>query len=199
LKDGESTIDLTFASEDMASRVIHCKIDPRLDHDSDHLPITVAFNWSWKPATLLRKRLWAKTNIPLLQQTVKNRLSLVPEATELNDKESVDEYVRYIVNALNAGIEASTPWSIKDFKEIGRIALRLKPGRLVNHDCNPNIKFQPVTHGIQFSALRDIGDGDETTAYYGDDYFGDCNCECLCATWERRHRNGWACHLSFKI
>jgi hypothetical protein len=74
----------------------------------------------------------------------------------------------------------------------------LGPGRLVSHDCNPNTKFQPVTHGMQFSALRDIGDGDEITAYYGDDCFGDCNCECLCATCERQYGNGWACNLSFK-
>jgi endonuclease/exonuclease/phosphatase family metal-dependent hydrolase len=43
-KDGESTLDLTFASEDLAPRIIHCKIDRSLDYDSDHLPITLAID-----------------------------------------------------------------------------------------------------------------------------------------------------------
>jgi ribonuclease HI len=110
-KDGESTIDLTFASEDIASRVIHCRIDTRLDHDSDHLPIATTIDWSWQPAPPSRKRLWAKTNVPLLQQTVKNRLPQVPKATELQDEESFDRYVSAIIGAIDAGIEASTPWS----------------------------------------------------------------------------------------
>ena len=54
---GETTIDLTFASEDVAANMIHCKIDRKLDYDSDHLPIAVAIDWSWKPAALMRKRL----------------------------------------------------------------------------------------------------------------------------------------------
>ncbi len=37
-KDGETTIDLTFATEEVASRVVQCRIDRQLDCDSDHLP-----------------------------------------------------------------------------------------------------------------------------------------------------------------
>jgi ribonuclease HI len=110
-KQGESTIDLTFASADLAARTIYCKVDTSLDHDSDHLPIAVAIDWSWRSATPSRKRLWAKTNLPLLRQIVKDRLPLVPDITDLKDKESIDEHVRSIINALNTGIDASTPWS----------------------------------------------------------------------------------------
>lgn len=35
----------------------------------------------------------------------------MPDASELRDKESIDECVRSIINALQAGIEVSTPWS----------------------------------------------------------------------------------------
>ena len=108
---GESTIDLTFASEDVASRTIYCKVDTSLDCDSDHLPIAVAIDWSWQPATPSRKRLWAKTNLSLLRQIVQDRLVRVPDATELQDKDHIDEFVRSIINALKAGIDASTPWS----------------------------------------------------------------------------------------
>ena len=110
-KEGESTIDLTFASGDVASHTIHCKVDTSLDHDSDHLPIAVVIDWSWQPATPSRKRLWAKTNLQLLQQTVKDRLPPVPDTTELHDKNRIDEYVQSIISALDAGIDVSTPWS----------------------------------------------------------------------------------------
>jgi hypothetical protein len=109
-KDGESTIDLTFASEDIAARTIHCKLDRDLDCDSDYLPIATAVGWDWKPAPILRKPQWTKTNIQLLQQTVKDQIHRIPSAA-LKDRDSIDEYVGSIITALQAGIDASTPWS----------------------------------------------------------------------------------------
>jgi hypothetical protein len=110
-KDGESTIDLTLASEDVAARVTQCKIDRRLDCDSDHLPVALAIDWNWQPAKSKRKRLWSKTNLPILRQVVQERLARTNEATELRDKESIEGFVCTLVQALDAGIEASTPWS----------------------------------------------------------------------------------------
>ena len=43
-KGGVSTIDLTFATPEIAARLIHCKIDKRLDYDSDHLPIKLTLD-----------------------------------------------------------------------------------------------------------------------------------------------------------
>jgi ribonuclease HI len=110
-KEGESTIDLTFASEDLASRTIYCKPDTELDCDSDHLPIAISIDWNWRPAPLRRKRLWTKTNTQLLRQIVKDRIHSIPSAIELKDRDSIDRYVGSIVNALQEGIDASTPWS----------------------------------------------------------------------------------------
>ena len=110
-KDGDSTIDLTFATEEIASRTIHCKVELNLDCDSDHLLIEIAIDWRWQHAAPSRKRLWAKTDVPLLQRTLQDRLPRVPDASELRDKESIDECVRSIINALQAEIEVSTPWS----------------------------------------------------------------------------------------
>ena len=110
-KDGESTIDLTFASEDIASRAIHCKVDARLDYDSDHLPIAIAIDWSWQPTTPSRRRLWAKTKLSVLRQAVEDGLPGVPDAMELRNNDSIDGCVHSIIVALNAGIDASTPWS----------------------------------------------------------------------------------------
>lgn len=108
--NGESTIDLTFASEDIAQRVVYCKIDDRVDCDSDHLPIGLAIDWSWQPATPAKKRLWSKTNETILQQTVHERLNNTV-AAEPKDEEAIDRLISDIVGALNAGIDASTPWA----------------------------------------------------------------------------------------
>lgn len=108
---GSSTIDLTFATEEVASRVTYCRVDPRLDSDSDHLPIEITVEWNWKPTPRLKKRMWSKTDVEKLRDVVESTLSQIPDNFDLKDKERIDEYVHAIVNALKKGIDASTPWS----------------------------------------------------------------------------------------
>jgi histone-lysine N-methyltransferase SUV420H len=69
----------------------------------------------------------------------------------------------------------------------------LGPARFANHDCNANARLSTVgAHGMQVVATKDIDVGDEITVSYGTDYFGDDNCECLCASCEKQDCNGWA-------
>ncbi|MBE7180554.1 MAG: SET domain-containing protein-lysine N-methyltransferase, partial [Terriglobus roseus] len=71
-------------------------------------------------------------------------------------------------------------------------SLFLGPARFANHDCNANARLSTTgSHGMQVVAVRDIELGEEITVTYGADYFGEDNCECLCATCERLRRNGW--------
>ena len=68
----------------------------------------------------------------------------------------------------------------------------LGPARFANHDCDANARL--VTRGsdgMEVVAARDIEVGDEITVTYGDNYFGEGNCECLCFTCEKEGRNGW--------
>lgn len=72
-------------------------------------------------------------------------------------------------------------------------SLFLGPARFANHDCNANARL--ATHGpdgMQVVAVRDILLGEEITVTYGDNYFGEDNCECLCLSCEKEARNGWA-------
>ena len=110
-KDGVSTIDLAFATEDFAPLVSKCKIDRALDCDSDHLPIAVVVEWGWKAATPTRKRVWSKTNAKVLRQVVTDRVPPDCDAVELRNEDDIDTLVSSIVNALDAGIDAPTPWS----------------------------------------------------------------------------------------
>jgi hypothetical protein len=109
-KDGETTIDLTFASENVASRTIYCKVDASLDCDSDHLPITIVIDWSWQPTTP------KETDVDQDKPTTtpansKRELPREPNITELRDPDSIDGYVQSIISAIETGIDASTPWS----------------------------------------------------------------------------------------
>ena len=72
-------------------------------------------------------------------------------------------------------------------------SLFLGPARFANHDCNANARL--VTKGQEgmiIVAERNIEIGEEITVNYGEHYFGEDNCECLCATCESRVRGGWA-------
>lgn len=72
-------------------------------------------------------------------------------------------------------------------------SLFLGPARFANHDCHANARL--ATHGpdgMQVVAVRDILLGEEITVTYGDNYFGEDNCECLCLSCEKEERNGWS-------
>jgi len=71
-------------------------------------------------------------------------------------------------------------------------SLFLGPARFANHDCDANARLTTRGfNGMTVVAARDIKVGEEVTVSYGDNYFGEDNCECLCATCERLQRNGW--------
>lgn len=72
-------------------------------------------------------------------------------------------------------------------------SLFLGPARFSNHDCDANARLVTQgSEGMQIVAVRNIQLGEEITVTYGDDYFGERNCECLCLTCEREGRNGWS-------
>lgn len=72
-------------------------------------------------------------------------------------------------------------------------SLFLGPARFANHDCDANARLSTKGYdGMQIVAVRNIDVGEEITVSYGEDYFGEDNEECLCATCERRVTNGWA-------
>lgn len=71
-------------------------------------------------------------------------------------------------------------------------SLFMGPARFANHDCNANATLMTTSQsGIEIVATRPIAAGEEITVVYGDSYFGEDNCECLCRTCEDLLRNGW--------
>ncbi|KAH7170069.1 hypothetical protein EDB81DRAFT_774369 [Dactylonectria macrodidyma] len=71
-------------------------------------------------------------------------------------------------------------------------SLFMGPARFANHDCDANAKLMTTSNaGIEIIATRNIEPGDEITVTYGESYFGEDNCECLCKTCEDGLRNAW--------
>ncbi|KKY23295.1 putative set domain protein [Diplodia seriata] len=71
-------------------------------------------------------------------------------------------------------------------------SLFLGPARFANHDCDPNARLTTAgPNGMAIVSKKDIDVGEEITVSYGEDYFGEDNCECLCVTCEKLARNGW--------
>ncbi|MCJ1229766.1 Histone-lysine N-methyltransferase set9 [Toensbergia leucococca] len=72
-------------------------------------------------------------------------------------------------------------------------SLFLGPARFANHDCEANARLVTRgSEGMQVVAVRDIEVNEEITVTYGDNYFGEGNCECLCNSCENKRMNGWA-------
>lgn len=89
-------------------------------------------------------------------------------------------------------LSSRTDFSIVLSSRRKRPSLFLGPARFANHDCDSNAKLMTTgPHGIHIVACKDIAVGEEITVVYGLDYFGEDNCECLCATCESHKRNGW--------
>ena len=71
-------------------------------------------------------------------------------------------------------------------------SLFLGPARFANHDCDANAKLESRGgEGMVVIAVRDIEEGDEINVNYGENYFGEDNCECLCSTCEKKGIGGW--------
>ncbi|KAH8671973.1 hypothetical protein BGZ60DRAFT_469407 [Tricladium varicosporioides] len=72
-------------------------------------------------------------------------------------------------------------------------SLFLGPARFANHDCGANAKLMTTGNaGMTIIAVQDIDVGEEITVSYGENYFGEDNCECLCRTCEENCQNGWS-------
>jgi hypothetical protein len=62
----------------------------------------------------------------------------------------------------------------------------LGPGRFINHDCEPNCQLIPKSGmSMTFRVVKPIKVGEELTTFYGGDYFGVGNRECMCASCEK--------------
>ncbi|KAI4766945.1 hypothetical protein E4T52_06950 [Aureobasidium sp. EXF-3400] len=133
--------------------------------------------------------------------TTTNRYTIITHeaATVARKPIQRNETIKYLTGVQVAMSEADEKMlGMNDFSVVmssrkKRPSLFLGPARFANHDCNANAKLITMGYnGMTIVSARDIDVGEEITVTYGEDYFGEDNCECLCATCERLQRNGWS-------
>jgi histone-lysine N-methyltransferase SUV420H len=133
--------------------------------------------------------------------TTTNRYTIITHEAATVARKPIrrNETIKYLTGVQVAMSEADEKFlGINDFSVVmssrkKRPSLFLGPARFANHDCNANAKLITMGHnGMTIVSARDIDVGEEITVTYGEDYFGEDNCECLCATCERLQRNGWS-------
>ncbi|PQE08856.1 reverse transcriptase protein [Rutstroemia sp. NJR-2017a BBW] len=132
-KNAQSCIDLCYGTQDLVDRVIVCKIDPSMDHNSDHLPITTTLDLRGIPRPEMNTRDWSRMDEKEFRTYLTREL---PKTRCPKTKTAVDRYVGEIVAVIQAAINHSTPlkrWSPRaragwsaECKEIQLEARRLK-------------------------------------------------------------------------
>ncbi|KAL8854978.1 MAG: hypothetical protein Q9221_000174 [Calogaya cf. arnoldii] len=132
-----------------------------------------------------------------------NRYTIITHEAAVTARREIKkgETVKYLVGNL----VAMTPEEEKDLDLTRRDfsivmssrkktpSMFLGPARFANHDCKANARLVTCgSEGMQIVAAREIGVGEEITVTYGDNYFGEGNCECLCLTCEKTGCGAWA-------
>lgn len=70
----------------------------------------------------------------------------------------------------------------------GKFQVFCGPARFVNHDCQNNVVLLREGFTIKFKVVKPIRADQEILTSYGANYFGEANCECMCATCEKAGR-----------
>lgn len=132
-----------------------------------------------------------------------NRYTIITHEAAVTARREIKkgETVKYLVGnlvAMTPDEEKDLGLTRRDFSIVMSSRKRtpsifLGPARFANHDCKANARL--VTsgpEGMQIVAARTIGIGEEITVTYGDNYFSEGNCECLCLTCEETGCGAWS-------
>ncbi|EED18994.1 reverse transcriptase, putative [Talaromyces stipitatus ATCC 10500] len=104
--NAKSTIDLVWASHNLANRVVSCDTKPEWWYGADHVPISTQFDLTAIRVPPLVRKQWNATDWDLFLKLM-DIYNWHPR--ELNDNEAINEAIRYLVEAINQAAEQATP------------------------------------------------------------------------------------------
>ncbi len=114
-RGSESTIDLIFATPEIVETVIQCRVRPKTQHGSDHLPIYTEFDLGIEQPPEVRRRAWKTADPEGIRRGAQALNSVLP-LSPLTHSEQVDEYVDKLYQGLREIVERAVPWA----KSIGK-------------------------------------------------------------------------------
>jgi hypothetical protein len=106
-KGSESTIDLVFIDLSLQNKVVECQVCQDLDHGSDHFPIATEIVLMPVEAPPHQQRSWKRMDLEVVEIEVQN-LHL---STQLESREAVDQYTKYLTSFTQELIEEAVPWT----------------------------------------------------------------------------------------
>lgn len=90
-------------------------------------------------------------------------------------------------------------FSVVNSSRLAKTCLLLGPARFVNHSCDANAKFLPISSRMTIVAIKDIPIGQQITVEYSKNYFGLENSECLCLECSPLEENAAMEQLKFRL
>ena len=109
-RGSESTIDLTYATEFIASMVLKCIVQHDLDQHSDHYPIATMIQLQVAKQETTKRRAWKKLDTSILMQSLRDSGVFNPDQ-DLRTNEDLDRKVAQIHTAYLQAIDKSVPWT----------------------------------------------------------------------------------------
>jgi hypothetical protein len=101
----QSCIDLYYATTNMVDRIITCGVDKEMDHNSDHLPITIRLDMIIQNQPPRKVRNWATMDEKKLRTTLEQEL---PKVRLPRSKPALDWYTKEVVDAIQTAIGQAT-------------------------------------------------------------------------------------------
>ncbi len=102
---GGTTIDLAFATETIANRLLECKIAPELDYSSDHQPVSVKFQAQVLEAQARPSRCWKNADLELASRLAAN----LDTSRIIRSKAELEAYARYLSGFLSEVMSTAVP------------------------------------------------------------------------------------------
>lgn len=104
--DGRSTIDLCWATLGIVDRIISSRVDRDLDHDSDHLPISILLDVRTISMEVKPKRQWKYLNT---EEFRKELQKVMPIRRRPRTRAALDTYTQELVDAVTKAAEKVLP------------------------------------------------------------------------------------------
>jgi ribonuclease HI len=104
--DGRSTIDLCWTTLGMVDRVIKSTVDRDMDHDSDHLPISILLDVRVNLMETKLKRRWKNLDTEKFCEVLRHSL---PPRRRPRTKAALDKYTRELVDAITRAADEVLP------------------------------------------------------------------------------------------
>jgi hypothetical protein len=102
---GGTTIDLAFATEAMANRLLECRTAPELDFSSDHQPISVRFQAQVLEAQSRLSRCWKRADLELATRLIAN----LDSSRAIRSIAELEAYARYLSSFVAEVMSSSVP------------------------------------------------------------------------------------------